>query len=108
MWVKFQLLVPGPVTNISYIICMKWYYVYVLLSEKDKHLYTGYTNNLRQRLDQHQQGLVPSTKSRLPITLIYSEACLNKNDAIAREKYLKTGMGKRYIKNRLKCYFNNL
>ena len=56
----------------------------------------------------HHEGKVFSTKSRLPVTLIYSEACLNKDDAIAREKYLKSGMGKRYLKNRLKEYFENL
>jgi putative endonuclease len=37
--------------------------------------------------------------------LIYFEGCLNEEDAIAREKYLKSGMGKRYIRNRLKIYF---
>jgi len=36
--------------------------------------------------------------------LVYYEACLDKNDAIKREKYLKTSWGKRYIKNRLKNY----
>ena len=36
--------------------------------------------------------------------LIYYEASINKEDAMARERYLKSGMGKRYIKNRLKRY----
>lgn len=78
---------------------MSWYYIYVLYSLKDKQFYTGYTGDLKKRLEKHQKGEVFATKSRLPIVLIYSEACLNKSDATAREKYLKSGMGKKYIKN---------
>lgn len=101
--------VPCPVTNFFFIFtCMKWYYVYVLQSEKDHCLYTGFTNDLKRRIELHQKGLVPSTKSRLPLVLIYSEAGLNKEDAIAREKYLKSGMGKRYLKNRLKHFLEDL
>ncbi len=77
-------------------------YVYVLLSDKDTKLYTGCTSDLRTRFSQHQNGEVTSTKSRGPFRLVYYEACTNKDDAYSREKYLKTGMGKRYLKNRLK------
>jgi len=49
---------------------------------------------------------VPSTKGRGPFELIYYEMCLNKDDAVAREKYLKSGMGKRYLKNRLKRFLS--
>ena len=77
-------------------------YVYVLQSKKDKKFYTGCTNDLRARFNQHQDGKVASTKNRGPFEIVYYEACTNKLDAYAREKYLKTGMGKRYIKNRLK------
>lgn len=45
-----------------------------------------------------------ATKNRGPFELIYYEACKNKTDAFVREKYLKTGMGKRYVKNRLKRF----
>ena len=79
-----------------------WFYTYVLKSEKTETFYTGTTNNLTKRLDQHNSGEVYSTKNKLPIRLIYAEACLNKGDAYRREIYLKTGMGKRYIRNRLK------
>ena len=79
-----------------------WFYVYVLKVEKAGSLYTGATCNLEKRLEQHNKGLVFYTKNKLPLKLIYFEACLNKDDAYRREKYLKTGMGKRYIKNRLK------
>ena len=67
------------------------YYVYILKSLKDGNIYTGYSNNLKRRIEQHQLGLVKSTKNRLPIKLIYYEAFLDKKDAQEREKYLKSG-----------------
>jgi putative endonuclease len=83
---------------------MMWYYVYVLNSDKDGKNYTGYTQNLKLRFEQHQNGLVDSTKNRRPLKLIYFEACLNQQDATHREKYLKTQFGKMFLKNRLKSY----
>ena len=78
------------------------WYTYILRSKKDNKWYTGCTSNLRERFINHNKGMVPSTKSRGPFTMLYYEACLNKGDAFTRERYLKTGMGKRYLKNRLK------
>jgi putative endonuclease len=66
------------------------------------HFYTGTTKNLNQRLKQHNNGLVYSSKKMRPLQLIYFEACLNKDDAYRRERYLKSGMGKRYLRNRLR------
>ena len=77
------------------------YYTYVLLSQKDKKFYIGYTENLSKRIQEHKAGLVSSTKYRLPIQLIYFEACLDKDLAIKREKQLKTGFGRAYLKRRL-------
>ena len=81
------------------------YYVYVLLSKIDGMLYTGYTANITNRLEEHNSGKVPSTKNRKPFILIYWEGCLNQQDATRREKYLKSGNGKIYLKNRLSNYF---
>lgn len=81
---------------------MSFFYTYILKSEADGNFYTGCTNDLKKRLIQHQTGVVPSTQKRLPLKLVYYEACLNQQDAFAREKYLKSGMGKRYVKNRIK------
>ena len=81
---------------------MAFYYVYILRSKKDDDWYTGCTENLKIRLRQHQKGQCASTKHRRPLQLIYFEACLNKGDALAREQYLKSGPGKRFLKNRLK------
>ena len=69
------------------------------------NLYIGFTKDLKKRLNEHKKGLVTSTKNRLPLKLVYYEACLNKNDAIAREKYFKTGFGRRFLRNRIKAYF---
>jgi len=80
------------------------FYTYVLISEKDKKFYVGFTKNLKKRFVEHQKGLVPSTVHRRPLKLIYYEACLNEKDAVAREKYFKTGFGRRFLKNRIKTY----
>jgi putative endonuclease len=80
------------------------HYVYVLESIKDAKKYVGYTKNLKFRFEQHQKGLVDSTRKRRPLRLIYYEACINQQDATFREKYLKTIYGKRFIKSRLKSY----
>lgn len=83
-----------------------YFYVYVLISEKDNQWYTGYTSDLKQRLAAHNEGKVESTKNRRPLKLLYFEGCLNQQDATRREKYLKSGNGKIYIRSRLRKYFN--
>lgn len=67
-------------------------------------MYTGCTSDLRKRLSQHANGAERSTKGRGPFRLIYYEVCLHSKDAYMRETYLKTGMGKRFLKNRLKRF----
>lgn len=79
-------------------------YVYVLLSQKDRKLYVGYTTDLKERVRRHQAGFVPATSSRLPVTLIFYEAFLNKYDALRRERYFKTTKGKRSLRQMLKEY----
>ncbi len=81
-------------------------YTYVLLSKKDNNWYTGCTNDLRKRFKEHSINKVASTKGRGPFLLIYYEACINEHDAFIREKYLKSGPGKRYLKNRLKRFLS--
>ncbi|MFA6391452.1 MAG: GIY-YIG nuclease family protein [Patescibacteria group bacterium] len=79
----------------------KWYYTYVLESAKDGNLYIGWTIDLNARLKEHAKGQVESTKHRRPLKIIYYEACRSKKEAIRREKYFKTGFGRRFLKNRL-------
>jgi len=83
---------------------MRFCYVYVLMSEVDGSWYTGSTRDLRRRLAEHRVGRSRATQSRGPWRLIYYEASANLQDAQARERYLKSGMGKRYVRNRLKNY----
>ena len=81
-------------------------YTYILKSKKDSQLYLGSTIDLKKRFKEHNDSLVSSTKGRGPFSLIYYEACFNTDDAYARERYLKSGMGKRYLKNRLKRFLS--
>jgi len=85
------------------------YYVYVLRSLTDHNLYIGYTtNDPVTRLEQHNSGSVQSTKFRKPLELIYYEAYLDSNDALGREKFLKSGSGHKYLAKQLKNYTNRL
>ena len=84
------------------------HYVYLLMSEADGNFYTGSTADLKRRIHEHNSGRVNSTKNRKPLKLIYYEACLDETDARYRERYLKSGMGKKYLRNRLKKYLVNL
>jgi putative endonuclease len=71
---------------------------------KNMEFYTGFTKNLKLRFEQHNRGLVESTRERRPFKLIYYEGCLNQNDATKRERYLKSYHGKIFSKRRLKSY----
>lgn len=77
------------------------YYTYVLLSINDGKLYIGFTKDLKKRIELHNCGDVKSTKNRRPLKLIYYEACLDRYKAIKREKYFKTGFGRRFLKDRI-------
>jgi len=77
------------------------WYVYVLQSQKDGKLYTGSTNDLKKRLNDHNNGQVGSTKHRRPFKIVYYEAGLSGHKARIREQYLKSAWGKRYLKNRV-------
>ncbi len=81
------------------------FYTYVLFSEKDENFYVGFSKDVKLRFEQHQKGLVHSTKNRRPLKLIYYEACISQDDALRREKYLKTYYGRLFIHKRLKSYF---
>ena len=84
------------------------YYTYVLLSESDNNFYIGFTKNLNCRLEKHNNGLVASKSYRRPLRLIYYEACLNETDAIEREKYFKSGFGRRFLNNCLENYLTEI
>ncbi len=83
------------------------YFVYVLKSEKDNKFYYGFTENLERRIKEHNNSKVPSTKSRVPFELIYFENTSNIIEARKREKYFKSGFGRKYIKNKIKALSSN-
>lgn len=83
-----------PITSMSY-------YVYMLFSEKDHKFYVGYSKNLRQRITQHNNGEVKSTKNRRPLKLIHYEYFINEKDAKMREIFLKSGFGRDQMKKAL-------
>jgi len=69
------------------------YFVYILQSEKDKNLYIGFTDNLKRRLEEHNQGKNFSIKTRIPLKLIFYEALPTLEEAVEREKFYKSGRG---------------
>ncbi|MBI5220631.1 MAG: GIY-YIG nuclease family protein [Candidatus Liptonbacteria bacterium] len=75
------------------------FYVYYLQSkQKRNQYYTGYTEDLRERLKKHNDGLVPSTKPYRPWELVFYEAYKSQKDAKRREVYLKTTNGRKALK----------
>ena len=83
-----------------------FYYIYILQSLKNKSFYIGYTNNLKKRFREHNNGKNIATKSLRPYKLIHYEAFINQKDAKNREEYLKSGWGWRSIKKMLKNYLS--
>ena len=81
-----------------------FYYVYVLRSCRDGNWYTGFTHDLRKRFIEHNNDGSQYTKNRGPFELIYYEAYKNKDDARSREKQLKSGQGKAYLRSRIKRF----
>ena len=80
------------------------FYVYVLRSESDSGFYIGFSTNLRARLRQHQDGESFATSHRGPWKLIYYEAYSEREDAEGREKFLKSGAGRRFLRAQLRHY----
>lgn len=77
------------------------FFTYVLISKKDRRYYVGFTSNLDERIKLHNEGSVVSTKNRRPLEIVYYEACFNKDKAVSREKYFKTGFGRKFLKSRI-------
>lgn len=81
------------------------YWVYVLENQNDKGWYIGYTSNLEKRVNEHQSGHGSKTTSlKSGWELIYCEGYKDRNDAEGREIFLKSGSGRRFLKNQLRHY----
>ncbi len=81
---------------------------YILFSEKDAMLYTGYSSNLENRLKNHNSGGTKSTANRRPLKLIFCEFYLFEKDARNREMYFKTTAGKKALKLMLRSTLHTL
>lgn len=78
------------------------YYVYILVSQKNRDIYIGYSTDLRKRLRDHNSGFVDATKVNRPWDLIYYEAYQAKLDATKRERQLKNHRAKEDLRMQLK------
>ena len=74
------------------------FYVYALKSLSRNYIYVGMTNDLKRRFHQHQNGQNKTTRPYLPFELFYKESFETREDARKKEKYLKTGVGKEFLK----------
>lgn len=83
------------------------FYIYFLFLNNGK-FYKGLTENLKRRMNEHNLGKVASTKYQRPLKLVHYEAYLFKEDALRRERYLKTTYGRRDIKRQLSYLFKKI
>ena len=74
------------------------YYVYAIKSLVRNYIYVGMTNSLERRIDQHNNGKNRSTKAYIPFEFIYTETLKTREEAREREIYLKSGVGKEFLK----------
>lgn len=81
-----------------------FYSVYLLEDPTDKSWYIGYSTNLEKRLEYHRTKRVVSTRRKKALNVIYCECYLNKQDALGREKFLKSGAGRKFLKKQLIHY----
>ena len=79
---------------------MPSWYVYILVSLVKRYIYVGSTNDLQRRLNEHNSGLVQSTKSYRPLKIAAYIAVESERHARELEKYFKTGSGKAILKKR--------
>ncbi|MAF20089.1 MAG: excinuclease ABC subunit C [Parcubacteria group bacterium] len=83
------------------------YYVYFLLLNNNT-IYKGFSDNLKRRYKEHENGKVKSTRNRRPLKLIGYEAYIEKSDAKRREKFLKTNEGKKLFYRQYRDVLNKL
>ena len=78
------------------------YYVYAIVSKTRNYIYVGLTNDLERRLNEHNKGLNKTTKPYKPFELLYKEVVETRMEARNRELYLKSGIGKEFLKSLIK------
>jgi putative endonuclease len=72
--------------------------VYAIKSEVKNYIYVGLTKDIDDRIRRHNSGYERTTRSYKPFKLIYTETYSERIKAREREKYLKSGVGKEFLK----------
>jgi putative endonuclease len=80
------------------------YYIYVIWSNKLRKRYVGSCQDIEKRLRQHNAGKTPFTLRGIPWILIHQEAFKTRSEALKREKFLKSGIGRKWLDEML-LYF---
>ncbi|HSL88737.1 MAG TPA: GIY-YIG nuclease family protein [Ignavibacteriaceae bacterium] len=80
---------------------MKKYFVYALSSLLRNYIYVGQTDNIERRFIEHNNGKNKTTRPYRPFKLIYTEEFTSRKEAREKEKYLKSGSGKEFLKRLL-------
>ena len=75
--------------------------VYAIRSLSRNYTYVGMTNDFKRRIEEHNNGENRSTKAYRPFALIYSEEFPDRISARIKEKYLKSGVGKEFLRTLL-------
>ena len=78
---------------------MDIFFVYAIKSDVDGRIYVGFSSDIAKRLVQHNAGKTKSTKGFVPWKIIYTEEIIGRQNARNREKYLKSGSGKEFLKS---------
>jgi len=78
------------------------FYVYVLISQLDGIRYVGSGADAEERLRRHNKGDYRFTKGHRPWKLVYKEEFSSRSEAMKREKFLKSGQGRKYLDSILK------
>jgi len=76
------------------------FFVYVIRSRVNGYFYVGLTGDVERRIDEHNSGKTKSTKPYKPWVFLFSEEFETRVEARKREVYLKSGVGKEYIKSK--------
>jgi putative endonuclease len=83
---------------------LNMFHVYILKSHKDENWsYVGSTDNIQRRFNEHRLGKVRSTKGKRPLHLVHEENFQTRDEALTREKYLKSGFGREEKRNIINC-----
>lgn len=77
-------------------------FIYAIKSLSIEYIYVGMANNIERRMHEHNSGQNRSTKAYKPFVLVYTEQFESREEARKKEKYLKSGVGKEYLKSLLK------